>query len=309
MSVEVLTPSGLAFDTTVPLAKAEARGGLLAPYWELTKPRLVLLVLFTTAVGYWLGSHASFDWLVFLATLVGTALVAGGACTWNQVLERSPDALMRRTARRPLPSRQVGVFASSCFGSALTIAGILMLAWVDLTAACVALATFLLYVCIYTPLKSRTTLNTAVGAVPGALPCVIGWAAATGRLSAEGWTLFLIVFLWQFPHFLAIAWIYREDYARAGMRMLPCIDPLGKLTATQAVVFSLLLLPAGLLPTVAGLAGYWCAAGSLVLGLVYLNAALRFARQVSDQRARDLMRASFLYLPVLLLLLLANSYR
>ncbi len=174
------------------------------------------------------------------------------------------------------------------------------------TAALVAAATFFLYVCVYTPLKPRTTLNTAVGAIPGALPPVIGWAAATGGLGIEAWSLFLILFLWQFPHFLAIAWIHRDDYARGGHRMLPSVDPTGALTARQAVIHALALIPVGLLPAAVGIAGPFYFAGALGLGLFYLIAAVRFWRDVSDASARRLLRASIFYLPAVLLLLLLN---
>ena len=176
----------------------------------------------------------------------------------------------------------------------------------NLTAAGVALTTLVLYVFVYTPLKPVTTLNTAVGAVPGALPPVIGWAAATGRLGVEAWALFLIVFLWQFPHFLAIAWIHREDYRRGGHKMLPSVDPLGAMTGRQATYYALALMPAGLLPAVIGLAGGYYFAGALLLGLFYLAAAVRFWSDVSDLSARRLLRASFLYLPAVLALLLLN---
>lgn len=309
MSVDVLTPSHATLDATVRESEASDRTSLFGSYIELTKPRLVVLVLLTTAVGFWLGSKSALDLIAFSITLLGTALVAGGACAANQVLEAKQDARMRRTARRPLPSGRVAALPAAFFAAALGIAGVLTLLLVDTTAAVVAFATFVLYVGVYTPLKTRTTLNTAVGAVPGALPAVIGWAAASGRLSAEGWILFLLVFLWQFPHFLAIAWVYRDDYRRAGMRMLPCVDPSGAMTSLQACVYAALLLPAGLLPTAAGLAGVVCAAGSLVIGSVYLVSAWRFRRDVSDRTARKLMHASFLYLPVLLFLLVINASR
>jgi heme o synthase len=170
----------------------------------------------------------------------------------------------------------------------------------------VALSTLILYVFVYTPLKPLTTLNTAIGAIPGALPPVIGWAAATGRLGAEAWALFLIVFLWQFPHFLAIAWIHREDYARGGHRMLPSVDPSGALTGRQAALHALALVPVGLMPTVVGLAGPYYFAGALLLGLFYLAASVLFWSDVSDRTARRLLRASILYLPAILGLLLSN---
>jgi protoheme IX farnesyltransferase len=265
------------------------------------------LVLVTVAVGFLLGARASAHPALLAATLLGTALVAGGAGALNQLLERTRDAQMRRTASRALPSGRLAPSQAAVFGAALASLGtaILVIGSNPLAAA-IALVTLLLYVLVYTPLKARTTLNTAIGAIPGALPPMIGWAAATGRLGAEAWSLFLIVFLWQFPHFLAIAWIHRHDYERAGFRMITSKDSKGVLTASHAVTYALVLVPVGLLPATVGLAGPIYFAGALVLGLFYLAAALRFRLQVGDLSARRLLRASFLYLPAILLLLLLN---
>ena len=289
------------------LAAMSAR---LAAYLSLTKPRLVLLVLVTVAVGFLLGprggtSHATLFSLA--ATLVGTSLVAGGAGALNQWLERERDARMRRTSNRALPAGRLASSEAAVFGGLLAFVGTaVLLMGANLLAAEVALVTFLLYVFVYTPLKTRTTLNTVIGAIPGALPPVIGWAAATGRLGVEAWALFLIVFLWQFPHFLAIAWIYRDDYERAGFRMLTVGDLRGRMTGCQAVSYALALIPAGLLPAIVGLAGPAYFAGALLLGLWYLVAAGRFWLEASDRRARRLLRTSFVYLPAILLLLLLN---
>jgi protoheme IX farnesyltransferase len=283
-----------------------ARPGRLAACVELTKPRIVVMVLLTTAVGFWLGARASGHPLDIVATLLGTALVAGGASAWNQVLERARDARMRRTARRPLPAGRLDVRTAAVFSALVTLVGLGVLVLVKPLAALVALVTFALYVGVYTPAKVRTTLNTAIGAVPGALPPVIGWAAATGRLGVEAWSLFLIVFLWQFPHFLAIAWIHRDDYARAGYRMLPLFDPTGALTGRQATAYALTLLPAALLPAVVGLAGSFYFAGALAVSLYYLASAWIFWSDGTDRSARRLLRASFVHLPALLLLLVLN---
>src|SRR4051812_5934461 len=265
------------------------------------------MVLVTVATGFVLGARGATHPSTLLLTLLGTGLVAGGASAWNQYLERSRDQQMRRTAGRPLPSGRLAPVEAAAFGTALTIAGLaLLVLGVNAQAAGVALATFVLYVLVYTPLKPWTTLNTAIGAVPGALPPVIGWSAATGQLGAEAWALFLIVFLWQFPHFLAIAWIYRDDYARAGYRMLPTVDPRGAITGRQAAGYALALIPAGLLPTVVGLAGTFYFVGALALGVAYLLYAVRFWSRVSDPTARSLLRASFVYLPAILMLLLLN---
>ncbi|MEJ7639002.1 MAG: heme o synthase [Singulisphaera sp.] len=284
-----------------------AAGGKLASYLALTKPRVSVMVLMTVASGFWLGARGSSDPSRLLLTLVGTGLVAGGASAWNQYLERFRDARMRRTVGRPLPSSRLTPAEAAVFGGALGLLGASILALgVNDVAAGVAATTFLLYVFVYTPLKPRTTLNTAIGAVPGALPPMIGWAAATGQIGIEAWALFLIVFLWQFPHFLAIAWIYRDDYARAGHRMLPNVDPRGAMTGRQSVVYALALIPAGLLPATIGLAGPFYFVGALALGLFYLVAAVRFWSDVSEASARRLLRASFVYLPAILALLLLN---
>jgi protoheme IX farnesyltransferase len=305
--------TAVSFAPTILAEPAPARpawlvaAGKAAALVALTKPRIAAMVLVTVAVGFLLGARGASHPQTLLLTLLGTGLVAGGASAWNQYLERHRDALMRRTAGRPLPSGRVGKGEAVAFGTALTVAGAAILACgPHPIAAAVALATFVLYVLVYTPLKPRTTLNTAVGAVPGALPPVIGWAAATGRLGIEAWALFLIVFLWQFPHFLAIAWIYRDDYARGGHVMLPVVDPQGAITGRQAAGYALALIPAGLLPAVVGLAGPIYFVGALGLGLFYLAYAVRFWSDVSDATARRLLRASFLYLPAVLSLLLLN---
>ena len=295
------------FASSEPGAVLSAAGSRFAAYLSLTKPRLVLLVLVTVAVGFLLGARGSAHPATLTATLLGTALVAGGAGALNQWLERERDGRMRRTAGRALPSGRLTPSEAVLFGCLLGLLGTLILASsANLLAATVALATLVLYVFVYTPLKPRTTLNTVVGALPGALPPVIGWGAATGRLGVEAWALFLIVFLWQFPHFLAIAWIYRADYQRAGFRMLTGRDAKGTMTGCQAVSYALALLPVGLLPATVGLAGPLYFVGALVLGLLYLGAAAGFWLDVSDLRARRLLRMSFVYLPAILLLLLLN---
>ena len=282
-------------------------GGRLAAYVALTKPRITVMVLVTVATGFLLGARRAAHPSTLALTLLGTGLVAGGASAWNQYLERVRDGKMRRTAQRPLPAGRLAPAEAALFGAALAAVGVLVLALgVNRLAALVALTTFVLYVFVYTPLKSVTTLNTAIGAVPGALPPVIGWAAATGQLGVEAWALFLIVFLWQFPHFLAIAWIYREDYARGGHRMLPAFDPRGAMTGRQAAGYALALVPAGLLPAVIGLAGPYYFTGAFLLGVGYLYFAVRFWAGVSDHSARRLLRFSFLYLPAILMLLLLN---
>jgi protoheme IX farnesyltransferase len=300
-----------------PLLSPAAPYALLAPlasravaFVSLTKPRLLLMVLVTVAVGFLLGARGSphgTTAAALAATLVGTALVAGGAGALNQWLERGRDAQMRRTANRALPSGRLTPAQALLFGTVLSFVGIAFLFLsVNALAAAAAFLTLVLYIAVYTPLKSVTTLNTVIGAVPGALPPLIGWGAATGTLGREAWTLFLIVFLWQFPHFLAIAWIYRDDYARAGFRMLTGRDTRGTMTGCQAVSYALALVPAGLLPALVGLAGPIYFAGALFFGLMYLGDALSFWLQASDARARRLLMTSFLYLPAVLLLMFLN---
>jgi protoheme IX farnesyltransferase len=265
------------------------------------------MVLVTVAIGFLLGVPGAVSSVRLLLTLFGTGLVAGGASAWNMILERNRDARMKRTASRPLPSGKVSLAEAVTFGTLLGIAGLAILfVGVNGLSAGVAATTFVLYVGVYTPLKSITTLNTAIGAIPGALPPVIGWAASTGRLGVEPWALFLILFLWQFPHFLAIAWIYRDDYARGGLKMLPNVDPDGSMTGRQAMWHALELLPAGLIPSFVGLGGRWYFAGALALGVYYFYYAVRFWLDVNDRTARRLLRASFLYLPLVYLLLLLN---
>lgn len=303
MKAEAATLTG-----AIPLPlTVESTPSRFAAFLELTKPRLTMLVLLTVAAGYVAGARRASNPAVVLWTVLGAGLVAAGASAWNQVLERKRDARMRRTASRPIPAGIVTPVEGAIFGTVMAILGCVLLAATSRPiAAVVAATTFLLYVLIYTPLKPRTTLNTAIGAIPGALPPVIGWSAATGRLGIEATALFLILFLWQFPHFLAIAWIYRVDYRRGGHKMLPSVDPDGSITSRQAFWYALALVPVGLLPTVVGLAGPFYFAGTLVVGLFYLVAATRFMTTTNDGSARRLLWSSFLYLPAVLALLLAN---
>jgi protoheme IX farnesyltransferase len=283
--------------------------GRLADYVELTKPRIALLVLFTVAVGALLAAGPLVNGLLVLHTVLGTALVAGGASALNQLIERRRDAHMRRTENRPLPAGRLQPIEVLVFGAALTIIGLTYLALAVPTpwAAVVAAVTFVCYVAVYTPLKPVTTLNTLIGAVPGALPPVIGYVAARGAITAEAWTLFLIVFLWQVPHFLAIAWIYREDYARAGLRMLPTVDPDGRRTSRQMIGYCLALLAASMLPLWIAPGRWLYLVGAAALGVAFLVGAVRFRRNHSAARARAVLRLSLLYLPGLLALLVLDG--
>jgi len=275
---------------------------------ELVKARLTLLVVLTTSVGFYLGSTSPVDYGLLLHATWGTALLAAGAAVLNQVLERTWDARMRRTAERPLPSGRVAPNTALALGAALSVAGMgwLLLAVNPLTALLGAL-TLVTYLFCYTPLKRRTVLNTVVGAVPGALPPLMGWTAATESLSAPGWALFGILFFWQLPHFMAIAWLYRHDYAGAGFRMLSGVDPDGRRTAASAVRNTFALLVVSWFPYLFGLAGRWYLAGAVVMGLGFLAASVIFARRRTVPAARGLFFASILYLPLLLVLLVVDK--
>ena len=278
-----------------------------ADFVSLTKPRLNLLVLITTLAGLYLASPSGVDTALLLNTLAGTALVAGGAAALNQVWERRTDALMRRTNTRPLPSGRLGVADGTWFGVLLSVGGLSELAiGVNATAATVAAATLISYVLVYTPLKPRTSLATLVGAIPGALPPVIGWSAATGRISLPALVLFGIVFFWQMPHFLAIAWLFRDDYANAGIPLLPVLEPDGRRTGQQALIYTAALWPVSLLPAVVGLAGIPYVIVATVLGLLFVWLTLRFARDRTMPNARVLFLFSITYLPILLGALVAD---
>ena len=281
----------------------------LADYLALTKPRMGVMILFTVAAGAWLAGRVGPNAAVMFHTLLGTALVVAGASALNQVLERSSDALMARTENRPLPSGRLAPAEGWVFGLILAIVGLgyLTLTLHNRLAALVAGVAFVSYVFVYTPLKKITSLNTLVGAVPGALPPVIGWTAVTGSFDPEAAVLFLILFLWQVPHFLAIARIYRDDYARAGLRMLPVVDRRGDMTSRQMVSYCLVLIPASLIPVLLGQAGILYLLGALFLGVGFLGAAIGFLRERTVQRARRVLKFSLIYLPALLALLLING--
>ena len=279
----------------------------VSAYLELTKPRLTLLALLAGLVGFLVGSARPIDQALLWWTLLGCALVGGGGNALNQWLERGPDALMRRTRSRPLPTGRLQPIEALAFGLLLSILGIACMAWrAGLIAAALGLTTVVSYVAIYTPLKRVTPLCTLIGAVPGALPPVIGWAAARGHVSLEAWVLFSILFLWQLPHFLAIAWVHREDYAAAGFRMLPVVEPDGWSTSRQMVLYVLALLPISLLPTYLGVAGRIYFLGAMAAGLWFAAMTVAAARARSMALARQLFLASIGYLPVVLCLLVAD---
>jgi protoheme IX farnesyltransferase len=277
-------------------------------YVALTKPDVSFLVVLTTAAGYYLGARGPLDVLRMAHTIFGTTLIAAGASALNHYLERATDARMRRTASRPLPSGQLQPAEALWFGAGLAVTGALYLALASgALASLLGAATCVSYLAAYTPLKKRTTLATLVGAFPGAVPPLIGWAAARGSLSLEAWLLYAIMFLWQFPHFMAIAWMYREDYARAGIRMLPVVDPTGAATFRQILLTALVLVPVSLLPAVVGLAGVRYFFGALVLGLMLVQICLWAAASKTNVRAKWLMHATVLHLPLLLGLMMFDK--
>jgi heme o synthase len=278
-----------------------------ADFVALAKPRLNLLVVVSSMAGYAMGGGDTHDVWRMLAVAVGTGLVAGGASAFNQVFEREADAKMHRTRLRPMADGRLPVRDAVLFGAVLTFAGVAVLALAaNALAAAVALVTLATYAVVYTPLKRVTSFATVVGAIPGALPPVIGWAAAENTLSRGAWILFAIVFLWQLPHFLAIAWIYREEYARAGFPMLSVIEPDGRSTARQSVIYAAALLPVSLAPTLVGLTGSVYFTGALLLSLVFVGLAVRFGLTRSIPDARRLFFGSITYLPLLWLLMILN---
>jgi protoheme IX farnesyltransferase len=278
----------------------------LRSYLELTKPRITLLILLTAVAGFWMGSKSPLDLVGLLHTAVGIGLLSAGIATLNQYLERKLDGLMMRTASRPLPSQRLTPAKALWFGATMAVGAEIYLAFlVNPLTAVLGLIALGSYLFVYTPLKTRTTLCTAIGAIPGAMPPLMGWTAARGELGIEAWILFSILFLWQFPHFLSIAWLYRDDYARAGIRMLPVVEREGKVTGEQIVAYSFMLLPVSLLPALLGLSGPVYLFGALALGLVFLYVsiraavALRHSFKAGYRDARRLLLASVVYLPLL----------
>ena len=285
-------------------------------YIELTKPRITWLILMSTGIGYFFGLPGASNWWQFLKsipllsllhTIIGTALIASGTAALNQWYEREADCKMRRTARRPLPAGRMTADSALAFGAALSVAGFLEL-WlgVNLLSGLIGAFTLASYLFLYTPMKQRTWWSTTVGAVPGAMPPIIGYAAAAGTLTRESWVLFAILFLWQFPHFYSIAWMYKEDYARAGIRMLPVVEPDCRSTARQIVLYGLALIPVSLVPGMLGMSGRIYLIGALLLGLWFLYSGVRVALERSMARARNVLVASVLYLPLIYGLMLID---
>ena len=279
---------------------------VISDYWELTKPEISLVVVLSSIAGFLLGSPDRIDPVVLVTLVIGGFLTSGGVGALNQYFEREMDGDMRRTANRPIPAGRVSPLAASRFGTLMVVAGVALLCPLTnpLTGVLAAL-TAVLYVFVYTPLKRKTTLNTIIGTVPGALPALGGWTAATGNLHLGGWILFGILVAWQMPHFLSLAWMYRKDYARAGLKMTPSVHGL-KPTMVQTIAYSVALLPLGVWPWVLGLTGALYGVGAVVLGVWFLIPVYRFWRRPTSHTAKRVLLASVAYIPALLLLLIAD---
>jgi len=295
---------------------ASSERSAFAVWSDLVKARLTVLVVLTTLAGFYAGLEGAINWVLLAHTLLGTALVACGAAALNQWWEREHDAKMPRTETRPLPAQELSPTTVLIAGGLLSIGGLVHLAlFVNLLTSLLGAITLLSYLLVYTPLKRVTTLNTAIGAIPGALPPLMGWAAARDSISSEGWALFAILFFWQLPHFLAIAWLYREEYAKAGFVMLPVRDPEGLRTGRQAVSHTLGLIAVSVCPAVLTgadslpVAGTVYFFGALLLGLAFLWCAIQFSRELTQARARQLFFASILYLPLLFGLMALDKVR
>jgi protoheme IX farnesyltransferase len=306
-TVEVVVPSLKPHQAAGPADAAHSKPSKLSDYLCLTKPEVTFLVLIATALGGFMASESP-DLLVLFHAVLGTGLVAGGTAALNHYIEREHDRKMRRTANRPLPSGRLTAREALVFGVGISVAGIVYLAvLVNLLTSFLGLATLLSYLCIYTPLKRRTTWATFVGAFPGAAPALMGWAAVTGNLSMGAWALYALLFVWQFPHFLAIAWMYREDYARAGMLMLPADDPRGDVAFRQILGYSVALIPVSLLPALLGMTGsvyLWTVA---ILGFAFLCFAWQVSRERTTTSARMLLHVTVIYLPLVYALMVANK--
>jgi protoheme IX farnesyltransferase len=299
-------PVLVAFQLTALQRRHSVRSYVLSDYWELTKPEVNFLIAMTTVAAFCLGSSkpfGHFPWFLLLNTLLGTVLVASGAGALNQLIERKFDAQMRRTAGRPIAAGRIEPIQALIFGSLLSLAGTIYLALaVRPTASLLALLTLSAYLFFYTPLKRRTSWCTLAGAFPGAMPVLIGYVAATGRLDSQAWLLYSILFLWQFPHFMAIAWMYREDYERAGYEVLPPGTKKARIMGWQSVLPALALVSVAFAPMALRHANPVFVAGTLLLSLGFLYFAARLALIRSSQSARRLLLVSILYLPLALLL-------
>lgn len=277
-------------------------------YLEMTKPRIAFMLVLTSAAGFYLATKGSFDVVLFANAMIAITLLAFGVATLNQYWEQESDVLMERTATRPIPTQRVSSTEALIFGAAqCLIAEVYLLVTVNALTAVLGLLVIVGYVLVYTPMKTRTSASTAIGAIPGALPPLMGWTAAANEISVGAWALFAMQFLWQFPHFFAIAWMYKEEYAKAGMKMLPVVEKDGKITARQIVLFAIMLLPVSLAPFVFGISGPIFLAGAIVLGLWFLWASISSARAKTKEKARKLLLVSVAYLPLLFILMVADK--
>lgn len=280
----------------------------IVAYVELTKPRIAILLVLTSAAGFYMGTKGTFDVVLFVNMLIAITLLAFGVATLNQYWERDLDELMPRTAARPLPTGRITPAEALFFGLAqCLIAEVYLALAVNMLTAFLGAMVIVGYVLVYTPLKTRTSASTAIGAIPGALPPLMGWTAAANDISIGAWALFAMQFLWQFPHFLSIAWIFRKEYANAGIKMLPAVEPDGKITARQIVLFSLMLLPTSLAPFFFGLSGMVFLIGATIIGLWMLYASIVAARAKTDEANKRLLLVTVIYLPVLFILMVADK--
>ncbi len=281
--------------------------GKFAAYVELTKPRIAFMLVLTAAAGFYLGSSQGFDLVLFVNAMTAIALLAFGVATLNQYWERDLDTVMDRTAKRPLPSKVLVPHEALIFGILLCVlAELYMLLAVNALTAVLGIIVIVGYVLVYTPLKTRTSASTAIGALPGALPPLMGWTAAANEITLGAWALFAMQFLWQFPHFFAIAWMYREEYAKAGIQMLPVVDPDGKITARQIVLFALMLFPISLAPFFLAMSGWIFLIGATLLGLWFTFASVQAARAKTVEKSRKLLIVTVIYLPLLFILMVAD---
>lgn len=294
---------------TVELQETRTVGltGRIGAFFELTKPRIAFMLVLTAAAGFYLGAAQGFDIWLFFNSMAAITLLAFGVATLNQYLERGLDTKMERTAGRPLPTARVTPTEALVFGLVLCVGAELYLLFaVNALTAVLGLVVIVGYVLLYTPLKTRTTVSTAIGALPGAMPPLMGWTASANEITLGAWFLFALIFFWQFPHFLAIAWMYRDQYAKAGIKMLPVVEEDGKVTAQQIVIFTIMLLPVSLAPFFLGFSGPIYLAGATALGIWFLIVSIRTARAKSVRMARKLLLVSVLYLPVIFALMVLN---
>ena len=282
-------------------------GEKLAAYYELTKPRIAFLLVLTSAAGFYLGSNGGFDAVRFANAMISIALLAFGVSTLNQYLERHIDPLMERTAKRPLPTQRLAPIEALIFGILLCVAAeVYLFVAINTLTGVLGLIVIVGYVLLYTPLKTRTSASTAIGAIPGAMPPLMGWTAAANDITLGAWAMFVTQFLWQFPHFLAIAWMYREQYAKAGILMLPVVEPSGRITGRQIVLFTMMLVPVSFAPFFLGFAGIIYLIAASILGSVFLWSSISAARSKTNESARRLLYASVIYLPLLFLILVLD---